>query len=66
MLREEQEQQEILVEGFLPEAQKLSRMMMKGMGELYVPKFAKYLERKDLISLTLKSRMDQTEFSSVR
>jgi HEAT repeat protein len=51
------------VEGMLPEAQKLSRMMMKGMGELYVPKFAKYMERKDLISLTLKNRMSQTEFT---
>ncbi len=63
LLREEQGGQEILVEGVLPEAQKLSRMMMKGMGELYVPKFAKYLERKDLIALTLKSRMNQTEFT---
>jgi hypothetical protein len=63
LVREEQEQKEILVEGLLPEAQKLSRMMMRGMGELYVPKFAQYLERKDLISLTLKSRMGQTEFT---
>jgi len=63
LVREEQERQEILVEGVLPEAQKLSRMMMRGMGELYVPKFTKYLERKDLISLTLKSRMKQTEFT---
>jgi len=63
LIREEQERQEILVEGILPEAQKLSRMMLKGMGELYVPKFVKYLERKDLISLTLKSRMEQTEFT---
>lgn len=63
LVREEQGKQEIFVEGILPEAQKLSRMMMKGMGELYVPKFAKYLERKDLISLTLKSRMSQTEFT---
>jgi len=63
LVREEQEQKEILVEGLLPEAQKLSRMMIKGMGELYVPKFAQYLERKDLISLTLKSRMGQTEFT---
>jgi predicted nucleic acid-binding OB-fold protein len=63
LVREEQEQREILVEGLLPEAQRLSRMMMKGMGELYVPKFAQYLERKDLISLTLKSRMGQTEFT---
>ena len=63
LVREEQEQKEILVEGLLPEAQKLSRMMIKGMGELYVPKFVQYLERKDLISLTLKSRMGQTEFT---
>ncbi len=54
LVREEQEKQEIFVEGVLPEAQKLSRMMLKGMGELYVPKFAKYMERKDLISLTLE------------
>jgi HEAT repeat protein len=64
LVREEQAGQEIFVEGVLPEAQKLSRMMMKGMGELYVPKFAKYMERKDFISLTLKSRMKQNEFSS--
>ncbi|MBM4339917.1 MAG: hypothetical protein FJ110_10260 [Deltaproteobacteria bacterium] len=64
LVREEQEGQEVFVEGVLPESQKLSRMMMKGMGELYVPKFARYMERKDLISLTLKSRMGQTEFSS--
>src|SRR4030042_605985 len=63
LVREEQERQEVFVEGILPEAQKLSRMMVKGMGELYVPKFAKYLERKDLISLTLKSRMNQMEFT---
>jgi len=63
LVREEQEQKEILVEGILPEPQRLSRMMMRGMGELYVPKFAQYLERKELISLTLKSRMGQTEFT---
>lgn len=55
--------QEILVEGVLPEAQRLHRLMMKGMGELYVPKFAKYLERKDLICMTLKSRIGQAEFT---
>jgi hypothetical protein len=62
LVREEQEREEIFVEGILPEAQKLSRMMLKGMGELYVPKFAMYMERKDLVSLTLKSRMGQVEF----
>jgi len=38
----------VLIEGILPEAQRLSRMMMRGMGELYIPKFVNYLERKDL------------------
>ena len=63
MVRDEEDGQDIFVEGLMPEAQRLGRMMMRGMGELYVPKFAKYLERKDLISLTLKNRMDQTEFT---
>jgi HEAT repeat protein len=63
LARDEEEQKEVFIEGILPETQRLSRMMMKGMGELYIPKFVTYLERKDLISLTLKSRMEQTEFT---
>ena len=63
LVREEQDQKEILVEGILPEPQRLGRMMIRGMGELYVPKFAQYLERKELITLTLKSRMAQSEFT---
>jgi len=63
LAREDQEQKEVLIEGILPEPQRLSRMMMRGMGELYIPKFVNYLERKDLISLTMKSRMDQNEFT---
>ena len=63
LVREQQDQKEILVEGILPEPQRLSRMMIRGMGELYVPKFAQYLERKELITLTLKSRMAQSEFT---
>jgi HEAT repeat protein len=62
LVREEQERQEIFVEGILPETQRLSRMMLRGMGELYVPKFSHFLERKDLTTLTLKSQMGSTEF----
>ena len=62
LVREDQERKEVLLEGLFPEAQRLNRMMAKGMGELYVPRMVKYLERKDLVSLTLKSRMDATEF----
>jgi len=63
LVREDQEQKEIFIEGIHPESQKLSRMMARGMAELYIPKLAEYLEHKDLISLTLKSRMDQGEFT---
>lgn len=63
LVKEEASGQEIFIEGLLPEPQRLSRMMMRGMGELYVPRFAKFMERKDLISLTLKSQMSQTEFT---
>lgn len=63
LVKEESHGQEIIIEGLLPESQKLSRMMMKGMGEIYVPRFAKFMERKDLISLTLKSRMSHVEFT---
>ena len=62
ILREEQEGPSIFVEGVLPEPQRMGRMMMRGMGELYVPKFAKYLERKELVSLTLKNKMGEGEF----
>lgn len=63
LARDEEDQKEILVEGVLPVEQRLSRMMMKGMGELYIPKFVNYLERKELLSLTLKSRMGPDEFT---
>ncbi len=63
LARSDQDQKEVLIEGILPEPQRLSRLMMRGMGELYIPKFLSYLERKDLVSLTMKSRMDQTEFT---
>src|SRR4030042_3917602 len=63
LVKEDQERKEVLVEGLFPEAQRLNRMMAKGMGELYVPRLVKYLERKDLISLSLKSRMDREEFT---
>jgi HEAT repeat protein len=62
LVKEDQDRKEVLLEGLFPEAQRLTRLMAKGMGELYVPRMIKYLERKDLVSLTLKSRMDGTEF----
>jgi HEAT repeat protein len=64
LVREELEGKNILIEGVLPEVQDLNGLMVAGMAEMYVPRFAKFLEQKDLISLTLKNAMTQTEFTS--
>ncbi len=54
----------ILIEGILPEPQELGSIMLQGMAQMYTPKFATFLKRKDLISLTLKADMTWTEFNN--
>ena len=54
----------ILVEGVLPDTQDLNSLMIAGMAEMYVPRLAKFLKQKDLLSLTLKSTMTRTEFTN--
>ena len=64
LVRDDREGQKLLIEGVLPESHPLEEVMMRGMAEMYTPKFAKFLERKDLISLTLKDTMAPTEFTN--
>ena len=64
MVREEPRGKNILIEGVLPEVQDLNSLMIAGMAEMYVPRFAKFLEDKDLLSLTLKNAMTRTEFTN--
>jgi HEAT repeat protein len=64
LIREEPEGKNILIEGVLPEIQDLNHLMIEGMAEMYVPRFVKFLEQKDLISLTLKNAMTSTEFTN--
>ena len=64
LIREEATGKNILIEGVLPEIQDLNHLMIEGMAEMYVPRFAKFLEQKDLISLTLKNAMTPTEFTN--
>jgi len=64
LVRDDQEGKKILMEGVLPESHPLESVMMRGMADLYTPKFAKFLERKDLISLTLKNTMSREEFTN--
>jgi HEAT repeat protein len=53
----------VLVEGVLAESQPLSALMPAGMAEVYAPRLAHFLERKDLLSVTLKADMGEEEFS---
>lgn len=53
----------ILVDGPLPDTQKLGSLMPPGMGEMYILKLANVLERKDLVSFSLKESMTEGEFS---
>jgi HEAT repeat protein len=64
MVREDPGGRAILIEGVLPEIENLNSVMLRGMAEMYTPKFATFLERKDLISLTLKDTMARTEFTN--
>jgi HEAT repeat protein len=64
LVRNDHEGKEIQIEGIMPEAQSLDSLMLRGMAEMYTPKFTKFIEQKDLISLTLKSTMSRTEFTN--
>jgi HEAT repeat protein len=64
LVRDDPGGKNILIEGILPETQYLSRLMLRGMAEMYIPKFAHFLERKDLTSLSVKNAMTRTEFTS--
>jgi len=56
------EKERIIVEGMLPEACDLSALMLAGMAELYDEKLKDFLANKELVSLTLKQKMQRQEF----
>ena len=62
LARDDSANKNILIEGVFPEPLELQSVMLQGMAEMYTPKFLTFLDRKDLISLTLKGRMTSTEF----
>ena len=63
MVHDEDGRKNVAVEGVLDEGQKLTALMPAGMAEAYVPRLAHFLERKDLVSVTLKEDMGEEEFS---
>jgi hypothetical protein len=63
LVRDDPKGLNVLIEGVLPEAQYLTSIMARGMAEMYLPKFVKFLENKELIGLTIKSAMTRDEFT---
>ncbi|HWI41104.1 MAG TPA: HEAT repeat domain-containing protein, partial [Verrucomicrobiae bacterium] len=63
ILKEEDGRGVVLIEGIAEEALRLTDMMQRGMADTYNPRFAQFMLRKELISLTLSSRMGGEEFS---
>ncbi len=59
LVYDDSEETRVLIEGALPGPQGLKDLMLPGMAEMYTPKFTKFLERKDLVSLTLKNTMTE-------
>ncbi|MEI6214269.1 MAG: HEAT repeat domain-containing protein [Desulfuromonadales bacterium] len=54
----------ILVEGILHESLRLVAIMNRSVAETSTAGFMKFFERKEIISISLSSRLDQTEFSN--
>lgn len=63
LLRGEGPQSRVYIEGLSEKSIQLADIMLKGMAETYNPRFVQFLERKELISLSINSRMEADEFS---
>lgn len=62
LVQETAEKKHVFVEGMLPEPCDLKTLMLAGMAELYDEKLRDFLGKKELISLTLKQKIEEQEF----
>lgn len=53
---------ELFIGGIFDEPMTASGIMMKGMAEMFIPKFTEYFERKHLSSFSMKSAISEAEF----
>ncbi|MFV2081888.1 MAG: HEAT repeat domain-containing protein, partial [bacterium] len=60
---EEDEQNEILIEGAAPHELPISQVMTKRMADVYVTKFLEFLQRMGLTSISISTRISKEEFS---
>ena len=56
--------QEIFIGGVFDEPAPLGRIMLKSMGDIFIPKFNEYFERKNLSSFAVKSSVTKDEFEN--
>ncbi len=57
------DEKDVLVDGVLDEMLGLREIMPHGMAELYIPRFLEYLERRCLISLSIKRGINEDKFN---
>ena len=55
---------DVLVDGIVDEPVTLSSLMLKGMAEIFIPKFIEYFDRKNLSSFSVKSDITRNEFEA--
>jgi hypothetical protein len=63
LMKDEDDEKTLYLEGIREQPVKLAAIMIKGMADAYNPRFVQFMEKKELISLSLKSRMSADEFS---
>jgi len=63
LMKDEDDVKVLYLEGIQEHPIKLTALMIKGMADAYNPRFVQFMERKELISLSLKNRMSDEEFS---
>ncbi len=60
----EKDIKDVMVDGIFDEPTKLSTLMLKGMAEIFIPKFLDYFERKYLASFSIKAQISEGEFEN--
>lgn len=64
LIRKSQEQNDVLLDGYLDEPTTLMQIMSKNMADIFVPKFLEYFDRKALRSVSIKTTIAAEEFES--
>ncbi|MFC2171431.1 HEAT repeat domain-containing protein [Acidobacteriota bacterium] len=60
----ERQKKDVMIDGIFEEPTRLSKLLLRGMGEAFIPKFLNYFDRKQLTSFSMKSQIAEDEFMS--